>query len=221
MPSTRPIKGILSVLVIAALLSGCATAAQRQYQAIAANNGAAVAQLASCTSAVYNSPENAPIRRHFPARISELSLEQLADASTASDEEIRIILAVHPQLQECRRSALDRLVKSSPSFVPILIVEFNKNEDDLLSLIQRKIAWVEYTKRVRDRAAETRVALQAESQRIVAGLNQEHHAELARRQAALDALAQWAQTQQVINAMNRPVVTNCNQFGGMVNCVTH
>ena len=63
--------------------------------------------------------------------------------------------------------------------------------------------------------------LQAESQRIVAGLEQSHQAELARRQAAAQAIAQWAQTQQAINAMNRPVTTNCMNLGsGMVNCVS-
>jgi hypothetical protein len=49
-------------------------------------------------------------------------------------------------------------------------------------------------------------------------LKYEHEAELARRQAALDTIARWAQTQQMINAMNRPVITSCNQFSGMVNC---
>ena len=44
---------------------------------------------------------------------------------------------------------------------------------------------------------------------------------LARRQAAAQAIAQWAQTQQVINAMNRPVTTNCTNLGsGIVNCVS-
>jgi hypothetical protein len=44
-------------------------------------------------------------------------------------------------------------------------------------------------------------------QRIVAGLQQSHEAELARRQAALhltaDAFERYAQTQQIIGSMNR------------------
>jgi phage terminase Nu1 subunit (DNA packaging protein) len=63
--------------------------------------------------------------------------------------------------------------------------------------------------------------LQAEERRIVSGLERSHEAELARRQAAAQAIAQWAQTQQVINAMNRPVTTNCTNLGsGIVNCVS-
>jgi hypothetical protein len=48
-------------------------------------------------------------------------------------------------------------------------------------------------------------------QRLVAGLQQSHEAELERRQAALqstaDAFGRYAQTQQIISSMNRPV--NC------------
>ena len=43
---------------------------------------------------------------------------------------------------------------------------------------------------------------------------------MARRQAAANAMTQYFQTQQMIDNMNRPVVTNCNQMGTMVNCVT-
>jgi len=59
------------------------------------------------------------------------------------------------------------------------------------------------------------VSLQAEAQQITAGLEQQHEAELARRQAALDAMARAAQTQQLINAANRPVMTH---LGTMTNC---
>lgn len=55
-----------------------------------------------------------------------------------------------------------------------------------------------------------------------AGLEQQHEAELARRQAALDAMARAAQTQQLINAVNRPIMTNCTNLGsGMVNCTSY
>jgi hypothetical protein len=75
-------------------------------------------------------------------------------------------------------------------------------------------------RRGRDRLLALQSALSVEGQRITGGLEQQHEAELARRQAALDALARWAQTQQVINAMNRPVITNCMNLGTMTNCVS-
>ena len=58
------------------------------------------------------------------------------------------------------------------------------------------------------------------AQIIFAGLERQHESELARRQAALDAMARWAQTQQVINAINRPVITNCTRAGNFTNCMS-
>jgi hypothetical protein len=48
---------------------------------------------------VYNSPEFAPLRRHLPFKVTDATLEQLSDNSLASDDEIKVILALHPQLQ--------------------------------------------------------------------------------------------------------------------------
>jgi hypothetical protein len=60
----------------------------------------------------------------------------------------------------------------------------------------------------------------AEGQRITAGLERQHENELARRQAAVNALARWSQTQQMIDAANRPVITNCTRFGDSTNCLS-
>jgi hypothetical protein len=104
--------------------------------------------------------------------------------------------------------------------VPILAKEAAEGDNDTLALIQRKISWGERVRRGRDRALAAQAALQAEGQRITAGLEQSHQAELSRRQAALNALAQWAQTQQAIEAINRPVVTNCTGSPNSINCIT-
>ena len=103
----------------------------------------------------------------------------------------------------------------------MLAKTFAEADDDTITFVQRKRSWGEHVRRGRDRALAMQAGLQAEGQHIVAGLEQSHQAELARRQAAAQAIAQWAQTQQAINAMNRPVTTNCMNLGsGMVNCVS-
>jgi len=80
--------------------------------------------------------------------------------------------------------------------------------------------WGDFTKRRRDRALAAQVEIHSESQRIAGGLEQQHQSELARRQAALNAISQWAQTQQMINAMNRPVMTNCTRLGAFTSCTS-
>ena len=72
-------KRATSVITIAGLLAGCATAAQRQYQAIASNNRSAAQGLHACAVAVYESPESAPLRRHVPLKANDATLEQLSD----------------------------------------------------------------------------------------------------------------------------------------------
>jgi hypothetical protein len=210
----------IGLLLAAALFAGCATAAQRQFQAMKASNQAYFAQADACGAQIYNSPEYAPLRIHLPHKTADLTLQQMSDGSFATPTEVQAIFATHPGFQSCRKALLTGLAQSEPSLVPILTASYNKNEDDLLALIQQKMTWGDYARRARDRATETQAALLAEDHRVVSGLQQEHQAELAQRQRAAEALAAWAQTQEMINAANRPVVTNCNASGAMVNCVS-
>jgi hypothetical protein len=74
-------------------------------------------------------------------------------------------------------------------------------------LVQKKQSWGDFSKRRRDMALEAQAQVQTEARRIMAGLEQSHEAELARRQAAIqatsDALARWGQTQQAIYNSNQ------------------
>jgi hypothetical protein len=207
-------------LVALALLCGCPTAAQRQFQAMKTNNQQAASEIKSCGIAVYNSPEAGPIRVHVPYNIADATLEQLSDKSLATPSEVQAMLALHPKTQECRKAFLNSVGQSEPSLVPILIASYNRSDDDVLAVIQRRMTWGDRVRRARDRAPETQAAVQAADQRVVSGLNQEHQAEMAQRQRAAEAMAAWAQNQQMINAINRPVITNCSGFGNMVNCVS-
>jgi hypothetical protein len=120
-------------------------------------------------------------------------------------EELQVILTTHAQVQECQKALLNGLAGIVPSVVPILTKYYNHGEDELLLLVQREINWGEFNKRRRDRGAELSAEMQAENQRVTSGLQQRHEAELEQRQRAAAAMAQWAQTQQMINAINRPV----------------
>jgi hypothetical protein len=208
------------IIGIAFLLASCATAAQREYQAIRTGNQSLAAQAKACTEQAYNAPEAAILRPHFPLDLRDVTLAQLSDQSMATRPEADAVLAVYPRLQSCRKAMLDGLQNTTPSIIPILAKDFAEADDDTVALVQRKMTWGDRVRRGRDRLLALQSALSVEGQRITGGLEQQHEAELARRQAALDALARWAQTQQVINAMNRPVITNCMNLGTMTNCVS-
>jgi len=174
-----------------------------------------------CITNVHNSPEFVLLKNYIPINALDPTLKQMSDRTFATPAQIQAIFATHSQARACRQALLNGLAQIVPSVVPILVASYNKNEDDLLALTERKMTWGDYTRRERDRATETQFDLQAEDSHIVSGLQQQHRAEIEQRQRSADALPAWAQTQELINAANRPVITNCNALGSMVNCVTH
>lgn len=184
-------------------------------------NQEAVAEAKACAMAVYNSPGYAPLRAHIPANMNDATLQQLSDPALAEPEEVAAIYSTHPHAQECRKALLQKLATTEPAVVPILVTTFNKNEDDVLALTQRKLPWGDYVKRVRDHLADAAAQIQSADREVVNELKQENAAEIAQRQRAAEALAAFAQTQEIINAANRPVFTNCTGFGNSVNCISH
>ena len=83
----KTMKRAACVLPIAMLVVGCATAAQRQYQAMATGNRAAAQEAQACFVTLYDSPEFAPLRAHFALPPDRRTLEQLSDSSRATEGE--------------------------------------------------------------------------------------------------------------------------------------
>ena len=199
----------VTVVAMASVLLGCATAAQQQLQGMAAGNRVAMQSYQACAAAIYNQPELEPLRRDLP--LGSPSLEQLANPNLVTDVETRLILANHPKLQVCRQQLISELSQSMPTVVPIFVKTTTTEDNYLIELLQKKLRWGEFLQRVRQAVNERNAAIGAESQRLIAGLQQAHEAELERRQAAVqalgNALAAYGQTQQAIARMNQPV--NC------------
>jgi hypothetical protein len=217
-----------AVAGMAALLVGCATAAQRQLMATVASNRAAGQEFQACVAAIYNQPELAPLRRDLAPNVRNATLEQLANQNFVSDEEIKLILANHPKLQVCRQQLVSEVSQTMPTVAPILVSMTTAEDNATIELLQRKLRWGEFVQRLREVVNQGDTELAAEGRRILAGLQQAHEEELAQRQAAaqtaIAGLANAAQTWQAnVNAM-RPVITNCRQWGyqgTMTSCMTY
>lgn len=221
----------VALAIVAAALTSCATGAQREAETMRANIGAATAQRKACTDAVFASPGFDPLRSHIPVDVTQASLEQKMDTNFATDAEAKAILTEHPLVQACKTAFLNQLATTHPTIVPILAAQSAKGDDLLIGVVQKKITWGDYVRRMADLAADTRLAVNAEGQQIDARLQEENREELAQRQAAAEAFAQAAQAaaaqqqailaqQRAAIAASRPVITNCNQLGTMTNCVT-
>lgn len=215
------IKRLAVLISTAAICTACATGAQKKAAAIRENDHIAIANMNICIQTVYDSQEYAPLRPHIPGPHAQATLEQQTDSAFATDEEIKALFAEHPKANACRQQLLDQLMQQTPTFVPILASAFSRIEDAMVGLIRKQTTWGDYTRQVKSIIEAMRGQLVTEGQRIDANLERSHEAELARRQAAANAIAQFAQTQAAINALNRPVVTTCNAYGNSATCVTH
>jgi hypothetical protein len=74
--------------------------------------------------------------------MTDATLQQLSDTSTANSNEVQAICATHPKAQQCKRTFLENLARTEPSLVPIFTATYNQTEDDLLALVDRKLSWV-------------------------------------------------------------------------------
>lgn len=208
-------------LLLAALLTGCQTATQQRASHMSAVLKQNAAQMKACGAEVYNSPQAAPIRARRPMDPADATLAQLNSTDHASSDEIRALYAVHDMAQQCRKASTDNLMAVTPTVVPIMLDGYQESDTALLSLINQQTTWGQYLQDQQREENIVKAKLIAEWNRIQGDLQQSYQAEMQQRAHAAQAMANYLQTQQAINAMNRPVYTNCTSFGNTTNCLTH
>jgi len=209
----KPIIRNALMLLLALGLLGCATAAQRELVGMAAGYRDASQKFQACVAAIYNQPDLEPLRRDLPLNVQNASLAQLANTNFVSAEQERLILANHPKYQACRQQVIDELSPTMPSVAAIFLKGQVDTDNRIVALLQKKLRWGEFLQQWRQAGLERLAEMEAEGRRMMASLQQAHEAELARRQAAIQALgqamAEYGRTQAAIANM-RPV--NCTAF---------
>jgi hypothetical protein len=210
----------LLFIAIVTFVTGCATQAEMRAQAIDTNTSAATTAFNQCVRNLIDSKEFEPIRENVPYNPLEATLQQLADTAKATKQQVAAILTVHPRYQQCRSALQTALSSTTPTIVPIIVSQWTQNDANLVLVVQRKISWGNYVQRLRDLFVRQGEQMIAEYQRIGQGLQQSHEAELENRRRAFQALADYAQQQQIIDNMRRPSRTNCTTWQNHVNCVT-
>ncbi len=222
---------LAAVMFIIVLLFGCTTAAQRQASFIRENSEAVKQKVLVCSHKVETNPDYQKIAIHMPLVITATkhpTLLQLADNGMPSDEDIKAIISLHNEAEACRSQAIEDIVKFLPGIIPMLTQLYHGSDLVMVDLIQQKITWGESSKRRMALVDDYTAKVQAFSEQLDRDLAASHNAELAQRQAALNALSQWAyqqqvlwQNQQLINTLNRPTFTHCTTNGNMVNCSSY
>jgi hypothetical protein len=180
----------------------------------------------ACIATITSNSAYQPILQHTPldARINP-TLIQLADRGFATEDEIPVIITIHNEMASCREQLIETAMPVLPGIIPIFV--YHESDITVVDLMEKKITWGDYNKqkvRLRDDTMEkARLALT----QLQRDLEASHNAEILQRQVALAALSDWAvqqqalaQRQQLINSLNRPVVTSCSSAGAFVRCVS-
>lgn len=217
---------IWAVFILSA--TGCMTAAQRQVVTIMSTMKGVSEKANICIATITSNPAYEPILQHTPldGRTSP-TLSQLADRSFATEEHASIIITIHNEMAVCREQLIEASMPVLPGIIPIFVRYYHESDINLVDLMERKITWGDYNKqkvRLRDENMDkARIALT----QLQRDLEASHNAELLQQQIALASLSNWAvqqqalvQRQQLINSLNRPVVTSCSSAGTFVRCVS-
>lgn len=220
-------RGIAAAILLL-VVAGCATQAQRDETRMSEAIKLSRDEVRACLVRAEGSPEYQALHGKLPPSQSDISMERLVDATKPTPEDSQALLAFHSAyIGPCHKLAIESLGRAHPAFATVLARSYAEGDANYARLVQRQETWGEYAQHSKTLRAETRAALQATGRQIDQQLANAHAYEVQQRQAALSALSQWAyqqqvlaQQQQMINAMNRPVMTNCQYVGPTLNCTS-
>ena len=207
-------------------VAGCQTAPQQRWAGIETEANSGKVALDTCVNAVRDKPEYAKLFVHFP-KASSPSLTQLSDQSKITEADKVFYMAYQADLRPCRQARLESFSRMDQRLAAAYAANNADADKTRVALIQRKLSWGEAVGKLNEERLAGNTSMQAVRRNVADGLEAQHNAEVGRRAAigaALSAAAQQmnenTQRQQLINAVNRPVRTNCNRIGDQVNCTT-
>lgn len=189
-------KRLSIILLLAALLSGCALQMVRQAET-------------DCRAALKD-PKLDPLRgKVFPIP-EELTLEMLNDERVLQPHERPTVFALDDVLMGCSKKIAAELKEVAPDFAAVVTEAADRHRRLRLWLLSEKLSFGAYNQGARQ------IHLEYEAK-----LTQAQAAFNARFQAGL---AGMAATQQMIQSMQPvytpPRTTTCTPFGGQVRCTT-
>lgn len=213
---------VITIVIFCISMVSCQTTAQKTTASIVENFTLMREKETTCLNKIYSNPVYQPLRERIN---NNPTLTQLTDKELPTDEELRLIVTEHNERAVCRTVIIEGLMNSVPGLIPVFVQYYNTNDLILADLIERKINWGEGNKRLRASFLELQTQAISTVKQLERDLSVSHNNELAQRQAAYNSFRQWRQNQealrqnqQMIDSLNRPVITDCTRFGNTVNC---
>ena len=208
----------------------CQTVSEKQATLIQENGRFVKQRCAECIQKVESNPSYDILLSHTTLNLgrAEPTLAQLADDNLPTDQEIEAIIALHNETAACRALAVDYLMTTNPSMGPGLVQSYQALDLITADLILRRTTWGESNIRRLAVKNVLGVKWQEITQQQAKGLKTPPDAESAQKQKATEALAQWADQQQVLaqnkeisNAIHSSAMTSCWWNGRSMQCNSH
>jgi hypothetical protein len=218
----------LITLITALIVAGCATQAQHQYENITTQYNSAMSAMNSCFVPLLSSPAVRRLENKFILENDDPNtVQKLADKSYADDSDVKDIIEFSVIRKPCYKLAIEKFSLVHPEYVASLAKVFTEADIDLAMAVNRELEIGELNRRTLERVNRWQVEFGQISQRITSQLNQAHQYESQQRQKAAQMLQTWAyqqqelySQQQILNAINRPYVTNCHYVGNILSCTS-
>lgn len=217
----------ITTVLLCFLMASCQTSAQKQANTVMENLKITVQKLGVCEKDVSANPMYRPLGNCFPSGGNAPTLMQLTNKKLPTDEEVQLIISWHNDRARCRVIRIEGLMNSVPGLVPSTVEHYYDTDLVLADLIERKITWGEANKKFHALNLEFQQKWTQIAFDFMKELTASHQAELAQRQAAYNSLQQWRQNQEVlrqnqqmIDSLNRPVITDCTRLGNSVHCTS-
>lgn len=217
-------------------LSGCGLTAAEQRRATI-SNGVNSAHLAhnACIDAIRADPTLAAFSSRYPEYEASAPQSQIDSPARVTDELRPAFAEAHRRVVACRQNYRQAVGRSYPEAADVTAQEAAAIDRDWQAMVSGQITIGEGIRRANDRNRQSQAQMTYVNNVVDGQLQTQHMAELRQREVAVAVLSataaglavaaqaqqEAAQRQQLINAINRPVITNCNRVGNSVNCMSY
>ena len=158
-----------------------------------------------------------------PDAVNKMTLDRFATESEKND-----LLHLHSLSSVCRKTYLENLAKVHPDFTALVAKQYAERDETLVYIMKNAMTIGEANEVTNKRLSNLQSEWNSVATNIIQQLDSAHQSELQNRQRAAAAMQQWnyqqqqlLQNQQLINSVNRPIMTNCSYIGNNINCLSH
>lgn len=215
----RKVAFLLSLM----LLDGCgSTAAQVEVKSSLTELKADVAISKQCETEAGTRPEFASLGRRMPiVPDQDVGLEQLADLTRPSPEEVKELEDWHEQVKTCRNFLLVHAQSAYPFLSDALVNNSSSVDHVLVHVIQGNTTWGSINEEMKAVGLQNKERLVGSVRAWLDDEAVEHQAELAQRAATWQAVGNGLVTAAQVYEASRPVRTTCSGGDLTVQCTTY